>query len=97
MAVTREEVEHIGLLSRLALSEREIETFSRQLSQILGYAAQLNELDTSNVEPMYYSIPLANVFREDVCGESLPLENALGNAARTHGPFFEVPKVADGS
>ena len=97
MAVTREEVEHIGLLSRLALSEEELDTFSRQLSQILGYAAQLNELDTSQVEPMYYSILLENVFREDSCGKSLPLEDALGNAARTNGPFFEVPKVADGS
>jgi aspartyl-tRNA(Asn)/glutamyl-tRNA(Gln) amidotransferase subunit C len=97
MAVTREEAEHIGLLSRLALSDSEIDTFSRQLSQILGYAAQLNELDTSQVEPMYYSVPLENVFREDVCRESLPLEDALGNTARSKGSFFEVPKVADGS
>lgn len=97
MAVTREEVEHIGLLSRLALSDEEIETFSRQLSQILGYAAQLNELDTSNIEPMFYSIPIENVFREDSRGEPLPLGNALKNAAKTNGPFFEVPKVADGS
>jgi len=97
MPVTREEVKHIGLLSRLALNEEEVETFARQLSQILDYAVQLNELDTSQVEPMFYPLPLENVFREDRPGKPLPVEDALRNTARSNGPFFEVPKVADGS
>jgi aspartyl-tRNA(Asn)/glutamyl-tRNA(Gln) amidotransferase subunit C len=97
MAVTREEVEHIALLSRLALSTEEVERFTHQLSQILDYSAKLNELDTSQIEPMFYPLPLENVFREDVPGEPLPLEDALSNAPRRNGPFFEVPKVADGS
>jgi aspartyl-tRNA(Asn)/glutamyl-tRNA(Gln) amidotransferase subunit C len=97
MAVTREEVQHIALLSRLALSKEESEKFAGQLSQILDYAAQLNRLDTSGVEPTFHAVPLANVFREDHPGQSLPLSDALGNSARSKGAFFEVPKVADGS
>jgi len=97
MAVSKEEVQHIALLSRLALSEEEIETFAGQLSGILDYAAQLEQLDTTGVEPMFYPLPLHNVFRDDVPGEPIPLERALSNAAKTKGSFFEVPKVADGS
>jgi len=97
MSVTREEVRHIALLSRLDLSEAEIDRFTAQISQILDYAAKLNELDTTNVEPTFHAVPLENVFREDVPGQPLPLADALGNSAATRGSFFEVPKVADGS
>ena len=97
MAVTKEEVRHIALLSRLALGEDEIESFTEQLSRILEYAAQLNELDVSGVEPMFYPVALENVFREDAVGAPLPLEDALRNTAEASGSFFEVPKVADGS
>jgi aspartyl-tRNA(Asn)/glutamyl-tRNA(Gln) amidotransferase subunit C len=81
----------------LALSPEEIETFAGQLSGILDYAAQLDSLDTSGVDPMFYPLPLQNVFREDIPGIPISPELALGNAARTNGSFFEVPKVADGS
>jgi aspartyl-tRNA(Asn)/glutamyl-tRNA(Gln) amidotransferase subunit C len=97
MPVTPEEVRHIALLSRLQLTEKEIGTYAEQLSGILDYAAKLNELDTSKVEPTFHAVPLENVFREDHPGEPLPLEDALRNSARSRGAFFEVPKVADGS
>jgi aspartyl-tRNA(Asn)/glutamyl-tRNA(Gln) amidotransferase subunit C len=97
VAVSKEEVQHIALLSRLALTEAEIETFADQLSGILDYATQLDKLDTSGVDPMFYPLPLQNVFREDVPGGPLPLDRALANASKTNGSFFEVPKVADGS
>ncbi len=97
MAVTREEVKHIALLSRLELSEEEITIFTGQLSQILDYATKLNQLDTSHVDPTFYAVPLENVFREDRPGTPLPLADALMNSARARGAFFEVPKVADGS
>lgn len=97
MAVTPEEVKHIALLSRLELTGEEISTYAGQLSEILEYAAKLNELDTSKVEPTFHAVPLENVFREDRPGKPLPLEDALMNTARPRGAFFEVPKVADGS
>jgi len=85
------------MLSRLALSEEEIEMFADQLSDILDYAKQLEELDTSQVEPIFYPIPLHNVFREDSLGEPLPIAEVLSNTVRAHDTFFEVPKVVDGS
>ncbi|MCG3197363.1 MAG: Asp-tRNA(Asn)/Glu-tRNA(Gln) amidotransferase subunit GatC [Candidatus Omnitrophica bacterium] len=97
MAVTKAEVQHIALLSRLAISEEESERYAQQLSEILDYAAQLNRLDTAGVEPTFHAVPLVNVFREDIQGTPIPLEAALSNSARAKGSFFEVPKVADGS
>lgn len=97
MPVTREEVRHIALLSRLDLSEAEVDRYAQQITQILDYATKLNELDTTHVGPTFHAVPLENVFREDVTGSPLPLADALMNSAATRGAFFEVPKVADGS
>jgi len=97
MAVTNEEVKHIALLSRLDLTEEEIQMYTEQISQILDYAAKLNQLDTSQVDPTFHAVPLQNVFREDHPGDPLPAADALANSARSRGAFFEVPKVADGS
>ncbi|MCA9412100.1 MAG: Asp-tRNA(Asn)/Glu-tRNA(Gln) amidotransferase subunit GatC [Candidatus Omnitrophica bacterium] len=97
MSVTREEVKHIALLSRLELTEEEMDRYAEQLSAILDYAAKLNELDTAGVEPLFHAVPVENVFRPDVPGKPIPLESALQNSARTKDAFFEVPKVADGS
>ena len=66
MALTIKEVEHVALLARLSLSDEEKALFSRQLSSILEYVDQLNELDTDDVEPLTHILPVFNVFREDV-------------------------------
>ena len=97
MSITREEVQHIALLSRLELTEEEVDRYADQLTAILDYAAKLNELDTQGVEPLFHAVPVENVFREDVPGKPLEVENALRNTARRKEVFFEVPKVADGS
>ena len=97
MSITREDVQHIALLSRLELTKEEEERYANQLTAILDYAAKLNELDTSEVAPLFHAVPVENVFREDVPGTPLDLESALQNTARRKDAFFEVPKVADGS
>ncbi len=97
MSITREEVQHIALLSRLELTEGEMERYADQLTAILDYAAKLNELDTSGVEPLFHAVPVENVFREDLSGTPLDLESALMNTLRRKEAFFEVPKVAEGS
>ena len=93
MKITREEVEHVAKLGRLELTAEELETFGRQLSDVLTYIEKLNQLDTSKVEPMSHAVDLTNVFREDATGESLPVDEALGNAPERDGGFFKVPKV----
>ena len=98
MALTREEVEKVAALAHLQLSEEECETFRRQLDSILAYIAKLNELDTSEVEPMAQVLYQARenaAFREDVVGPSLPREQALGEAPESDGSLVKVPKVVE--
>jgi aspartyl-tRNA(Asn)/glutamyl-tRNA(Gln) amidotransferase subunit C len=93
MKIARKEVEHVAKLARLELKEEELETFGRQLSEVLTYIEKLNELDTTGVEPMSHAVEITNVFREDETGKSLPVEEALGNAPESEDGFFKVPKV----
>lgn len=95
MKISREEIEHIALLGRLSLSEEEKELFGPQLSNILDYVEQLNELDTRDVEPTSHVIPLSNVMREDIPGGSISREEALMNAPSHTEKFFRVPKIIE--
>jgi aspartyl-tRNA(Asn)/glutamyl-tRNA(Gln) amidotransferase subunit C len=93
MSVTRKDVDHIATLARLEFSEAEKEHFTHQMNEILTYVEKLNELDTSNVEPLSHVIELNNVFREDVVQPSLPPATALQNAPSANDEHFKVPKV----
>jgi aspartyl-tRNA(Asn)/glutamyl-tRNA(Gln) amidotransferase subunit C len=91
--LTKEQVEHVAKLARLASSEEERALYSRQLSSILSYVEKLNELDTAAVEPTSHVLPLTNVFREDRARPSLAPEQALANAPDRAGDLFRVPKI----
>lgn len=92
--ITEEVVRHAARLSRLSLDAESVSTFRHQLSQILKYIAQLNEVDTKNTLPTSHVLSsLKNVFREDEPKESLSVEDVLKNAPQRHGNFFKVPKV----
>ena len=93
MKITPEEVQHVARLARLELSSDEIEVFGDQLSDVLTYLGKLNELDTTDVEPMSHAVELVNVFRPDRAGDSIAREDALGNAPAQQDGFFRVPKV----
>ena len=84
---------HIGRLSRIELTDQEVETFSAQLASILGYFDKLQELDTENVEPMAHAVELHNVLADDELADSLTPGEALANAPARDGDFFKVPKV----
>ena len=92
-AIDNDLVRHIGLLSRLELTNEQVETFSRQLGGILEYFDKLQELDTDNVEPMAHAVEIHNVFGQDIPRESLSPDEALANAPERDGDFFKVPKV----
>jgi aspartyl-tRNA(Asn)/glutamyl-tRNA(Gln) amidotransferase subunit C len=91
--LTREEVEKVANLSRLKLSDQELEALGTQMGSVLKYIAMLDELDTSSVEPMAHAIEISNVFREDKLLDSLPREQALSNAPQTDGKYFLVPAI----
>jgi aspartyl-tRNA(Asn)/glutamyl-tRNA(Gln) amidotransferase subunit C len=93
--IDQEQVRKVAKLSRLDLSDGEVEEFTGQLSAILGYVEKMNELDTENVEPLAHCLAVHNVFREDVVKESLGAEKALANAPQQDGEFFRVPKILD--
>ena len=90
-----DQVRRIARLARINLSPDELEQFSNQLSDILDYVDQLDELNTDDVEPTSHPLKISNVFRDDKVGQSLSSQEALANAPQTHGDFFAVPKVLE--
>ncbi len=95
--IDQAQVRKVAKLSRLELTEAEVEEFTGQLSAILDYVEKMNELDTANIEPLAHCLPLSNVFRQDRVKESLGTEKTLGNAPQRDGEFFKVPKILDDS
>ncbi len=96
MKITRAEVEHIATLARLELAEAEIERLQSDLSQILEYVEQLNELDTTRVLPTAHVVAREDVLREDVSRPSLPTEEVLANAPQAEEGYFRVHAVLPG-
>jgi aspartyl-tRNA(Asn)/glutamyl-tRNA(Gln) amidotransferase subunit C len=95
MSLTLDEVKKVAKLGRLELSDAELVQMQPQLSSILEYVAQLNELDTTGVEPLAHPLPIENVFRPDEPVPSLPVDAALQNAPNRVGDYFGVPAVFD--
>ncbi len=93
MSLTRAEVEKIALLSRLLLSEDELQRMTAQLGGILGYMDLLGEVDTTGVEPMAHARDLTNVFRDNVVRPSLDREQALANVPHRDAECYLVPAV----
>lgn len=95
MKVTTKDVEYIAQLSRLTVSADDMEKFTEQFNQILGYADILQELDTEGIEPTPYVLPISNAFREDVALPGVSQEEALKNAPAVHNGGFKVPRVIE--
>jgi aspartyl-tRNA(Asn)/glutamyl-tRNA(Gln) amidotransferase subunit C len=93
--ITKEQIQHIAVLSRLNLSEEEKDLFGSQLSSILDYMDQLNELDTRETEPTSHVLSLSNVMRDDILTSSLPGEEALKNAPSRSQNFYRVPRIIE--
>ncbi len=89
------EVGKVARLARLKLSEAELQDCHKQLGDILEYVKLLDEVDVTGVAPMSHPVPVHNVFREDVPGESLSRDEALQNACKTDGRFFLVPRILE--
>ena len=68
---------------------------STQLSSILNYINQLQEVNTDHVEPLAHALDVSNVFREDVLKESINVNEALANAPDRQGNFYGVPAILE--
>ena len=93
MKLSRQEVEHIAELAKLALADEEIELYREQLSAILEHADRLQELDTAAIPPTATVLPLRNVMRDDEPGPSFPREDILANAPDSTEGCFRVPTI----
>ena len=93
--ISREDVRKVALLSRLEVTDEEIDRFTGQLGAILEYASMIDKLDLSDVEPTSHVMPIKNVFREDIAKNSIPVEDVLKNAPESFGNYFCVPKIMD--
>jgi len=72
--LSKEQVEHIAKLARIALLPSQSESYQKDLSKILAFIAKLKKVEAENVEPAYHSIKISNVFREDDPG-ACPFED----------------------
>ena len=96
MALTLEDVRKVALLARLELDEDEIASQTAHLNNLISQFEVLQSLDVSGVEPTSHSIPMFNVFREDVARPSLPREDVLANAPEARDGCFIVPRIVEG-
>jgi aspartyl-tRNA(Asn)/glutamyl-tRNA(Gln) amidotransferase subunit C len=93
MSITRAEVAHLARLSRLALSDAELDHFAGQLDQIIGAVARVQEVAADQIPPMTHAVPVVNVFRDDVVQPCLTPEQVLSQAPAVEEGRFRVPRI----
>lgn len=93
--ISDETIEYVGILAKLELSEEEKESAKKDMGSMLDYIDKLNELDTSNVEPMSHVFPVQNVFREDVVTNGDNSEAMLKNAPERKDNSYQVPMTVE--
>jgi aspartyl-tRNA(Asn)/glutamyl-tRNA(Gln) amidotransferase subunit C len=91
--ITPEDVSHLAGLARIALSEEEISRLTGELGAIVSAVESIREVATQDVAPTSHPIPLGNVFREDVIGETLTTQEALSGAPDHDGSRFRVTAI----
>ena len=95
MSLTAEEVRKIAYLARLSIQEENIQTYADNLSGILDLVAQMDAVDTDNIEPMAHPQDVSQRLRKDKVTEVNQREKFLKNAPATEAGLFLVPKVIE--
>lgn len=95
MKITKKEVMETAELARLEIREEELDRFINQLGNILEYIKDLNQIDTTDVEPTSHVLELSTPLREDEVVQELTTDQALENAPESEDGFFVVPKVIE--
>lgn len=93
MALTRAEVQKIGLIARLKLEDDAIEGLQAELNNIVHFAEQMKELDLEGVQPTTHSTELTDSLRDDVPVASLSQADVLLNAPQSKDGAFVVPRI----
>jgi aspartyl-tRNA(Asn)/glutamyl-tRNA(Gln) amidotransferase subunit C len=98
MKISRDDVLKVAALANLELTDAEVETYRGQLDDILTYIDKLNEVDTSNVEPMAQVVAATaddSALREDVVVRADVIAEVLSGAPDPDAPYFRVPRVIE--
>lgn len=95
MSVSKEDVKHIANLARLEISEKELDKYTEDLSNIVDYATTLSNIDVSGVDPTNHILDIKNVFRKDEVKDSYDREEILKNAPDKQAGCISVPKVVE--
>ena len=93
MAISKEEVQHVAKLARLALTDEEVERLTGELGAILDAVGVVAELDLADVPPTSHPLDLVNVWDEDEPRPPLSLGDVFANAPAREGDSFRVPPV----
>ena len=93
MPITRDEVAHLARLSRLALSDEELDHLAPQLEAIIASVAQVQEVAADGIPPTTHATGLANVFRADEPVACLTAQEALSGAPAVELQRFKVPRI----
>ena len=93
MIINEEEIKHIAKLASLNLNDEEIKAYAKDLTDILGMANLVNNVNTDNVDETIGSNGLYNVFRKDVIKQNNNREHLLSNAPSQDDGMFRIPKV----
>ena len=91
--ITRQDVEHVARLARLALTDEEVEALTHELGAILDHAADVSALYTADVPPTAHPLPLVNVLRPDVARSGVPRDEVLAEAPDVEAGRFRVPRI----
>jgi aspartyl-tRNA(Asn)/glutamyl-tRNA(Gln) amidotransferase subunit C len=94
-SITRADVAHLARLSRLALSDDELDQMAGPLEVIINAVARVSEVADADVPPTSHSVPLTNVFRADELQPCLTPAAALAGAPATEDQRFRVPRILD--
>ena len=86
------DIQKIAKLARLRLTETESDKLYCYLEQVVDYMSQLNQLDTSNVQPTSHILPINNIFRDDETSKSKNIDSLTAAPSKNKG-HYEVPKI----
>jgi aspartyl-tRNA(Asn)/glutamyl-tRNA(Gln) amidotransferase subunit C len=95
MEIDEKTVDSIAHLARLEFDKEEKAEIIEKMNKILTFVEKLNEIDTSNVEPLIYMNEETNVLRADDVEQIITQKDALKNAPDKDSDYFKVPKVID--
>ncbi|MCK8466102.1 Asp-tRNA(Asn)/Glu-tRNA(Gln) amidotransferase subunit GatC [Microbacterium sp. KSW4-16] len=91
--ITPDLVRHLGMLARIQLNDDEVTRLTGQLDAIVDNIAKVSEVATADIVATSHPIPLSNVFRPDVVGQTLTHEQVLQNAPDAAGGRFRVTAI----